>query len=269
MFHIITSGDCWLQVGDSKPQLLRQGALALVPHGRGHTISSCDSAAVVDLFDIPVTRLSERYELLNYGEGGDLTELTCGVVSFDHAAGAQLVKQLPDLIVVDSWAQESDSWLHSTLRFIASEARSPKPGGDTILTHLADILVIQALRSWIETAPEANQGWLAALKDKQIGKALTMMHQHPERDWSVDSLASAVGMSRSGFSARFTKMVGDSAKSYLTHWRMQLARARLRQDDIPLAVLAEELGYQSEAAFAKAFKRVVGIAPGSLRGAVS
>jgi len=265
MFHVITSGHCWLEVEGEQPRLLQQGSLALVPHGNGHSIRSHPTADAEPLFDIPVEQVSERYEIMRYGGGGDLTQLTCGVVRFDHVAGQKLIAQLPKVLQIDTWEDEDGSWLQSTLRFIAREARELRPGGETVITHLADILIIQAIRSWIDSAPEADQGWLAALRDDQVGKALAAIHREPDKDWTVASLAKEVGMSRSGFSARFTNLVGESAKRYLTQWRMQLARTQLQQSSDSLSVLAERLGYQSEAAFSRAFKRVFGVPPGSVR----
>ncbi|MCZ6669299.1 MAG: AraC family transcriptional regulator [Gammaproteobacteria bacterium] len=269
MFHVITSGHCWLEVEGEQPRLLQQGSLALVPHGNGHSIRSHPTADAEPLFDIPVEQVSERYEIMRYGGGGDLTQLTCGVVRFDHVAGQQLIAQLPKVLQIDTWEDEDGSWLQSTLRFIAREARELRPGGETVITHLADILIIQAIRSWIDSAPEADQGWLAALRDDQVGKALAAIHREPDKDWTVASLAKEVGMSRSGFSARFTNLVGQSAKRYLTQWRMQLARTQLQQSSDSLSVLAERLGYQSEAAFSRAFKRVFGVPPGSVRHAAT
>ncbi len=269
MFHVITSGHCWLEVEGEQPRLLQQGSLALVPHGNGHSIRSHPTADAEPLFDIPVEQVSERYEIMRYGGGGDLTQLTCGVVRFDHVAGQQLIAQLPNVLQIDTWEDEDGSWLQSTLRFIAREARELRPGGETVITHLADILIIQAIRSWIDSAPEADQGWLAALRDEQVGKALAAIHREPDKDWTVASLAKEVGMSRSGFSARFTNLVGESAKRYLTQWRMQLARTQLQQSSDSLLVLAERLGYQSEAAFSRAFKRVFGVPPGSVRHAAT
>ena len=161
----------------------------------------------------------------------------------DRQRGEQLIAQLPKVLQIDAWDEEDDSWLQSTLRFIAREARELRPGGETVITHLADILIIQALRTWIDSAPEARQGWIAALRDKHVGRALAAIHRAPEKNWSVESLAREVGMSRSGFSARFTQLVGESAKRYLTQWRMQLARAQLQETSDPLMVLADRLGY--------------------------
>lgn len=272
MFHVVTAGHCWLEIPGEEPRLLQQGSLTLVPHGLGHTIRSHPTADITPLFDIPVEKVSDRYEVMRFGgdrgagsHNGEVTHLTCGVVSFDHVVGQQLIAQLPKILQIDTWRDEEDSWLQSTLRFIAVEAKALRPGGETVITHLADILIIQAIRTWIDTAPEANQGWLAALRDKQVGRALAAIHRQPEKDWTVDSLAKEVGMSRSGFSARFTHLVGESAKHYLTHWRMQLARAQLRGTKDTLTILADRFGYQSEAAFCRAFKRVFGVSPGSIR----
>ncbi|MCU7804096.1 MAG: AraC family transcriptional regulator [Candidatus Thiodiazotropha sp. (ex Lucinoma borealis)] len=265
MFHVVTAGHCWLEVEGEEPHLLQQGSLALVPHGNGHCIRSKPTDETLPLFDIPVERVSDRYEIMRHGGDGELTHLTCGVVRFDHVAGQQLIALLPKVLQIDTWADEEGSWLQSTLRFIAREARELRPGGETVITHLADILIIQAIRSWLDSAPDANRGWLAALRDKYVGKALAAIHREPEKDWTVASLAKEVGMSRSGFSARFTDLVGDSAMRYLTQWRMQLARAQLLETSDSLSVLANRLGYQSEAAFCRAFKRVFGVSPGSIR----
>lgn len=262
MFHIITSGTCWLQVPGHEPVELRQGCLALVPHGQGHTVFSRPDAEVKPLFDMPVEKISDRYEVLRCGGGGELTQVTCGVVLIEHAAADRLVAQLPELLVLDGWDSIGDGWLQSTLQFIAREANDQRLGGETILTHLADILVIQAIRNWLETAPEARQGWLAALRDCHIGQALLAIHRSPGEAWTVESLARKVGISRSGFSARFSKLVGDSVKSYLTQWRMQVARKRLQQENVAIGQLADDLGYGSEAAFSRAFKRVYGYSPG-------
>jgi AraC-like DNA-binding protein len=265
MFHIVTEGHCWLEVEGEAPRLLQQGSLTLVPHGNGHCIRSGPEESAVPLFEIPVERVSDRYEIMRHGGAGELTHLTCGVVRFDHVAGRQLVTLLPGVLQVDSMADDQDGWLQSTLRFIAREAKELRPGGETVITHLADILIIQAIRSWIDSASGQDRGWLAALRDAHIGTALAAIHRSPEKDWNVALLAKEVGMSRSGFSARFTELVGESAMRYITGWRMQLARAQLQETSDSLAVIADRLGYQSEAAFCRAFKREFGVSPGSVR----
>lgn len=265
MFHVVTAGRCWLEVEGAEPRILQQGSLALVPHGAGHCLRSDPQAKAEPLFDIPVERVSERYEIMHHGGGGDFTRIICVVVRFDHAAAQHLIALLPSLLQIDAWDDDENSWLQSTLRFISREAKELRPGGETVITRLADILVIQMIRSWVDSAPESDRGWLAALRDEQVGRALTSIHREPEREWTVASLAKDAGMSRSAFSARFTELVGESAMRYLTRWRMQLARTHLRETSESISVLSGRLGYQSEAAFCRAFKRVFGVPPGSVR----
>lgn len=264
MFHIITAGQCWLSVAGEPTRLLKQGSLVLVPHGLGHVISSDPSLSPTPLFESGVIQVSERYETLNITGDGDITELTCGIMGFDQFAGKQLMQQLPPMLIVEPGQYNQQDWLNSTLQFIGQEARQLKPGGETIITHLGDILVIQLIRHWMEHSPQASEGWIGALRDKHIGIALRAIHHQPEKKWTVDSLAQECGMSRSGFSAHFKQLLGDSVKSYLTQWRMNLAYQRLKQQHEPLINLAQELGYESEAAFSRAFKRIMGVSPGKV-----
>src|SRR5262245_32119166 len=155
--------------------------------------------------------------------------------------------------------------MQGTLRLMAAEARELRPGGEAVITRLADVLVVQAIRVWLETDPAARTGWLGALQDKQVGRALTLIHRHPARAWTVSSLARELAMSRSAFAARFTELVGEPVMTYVSRWRMQVAVGLLRDENATVAALAHRLGYRSEAAFARAFKRIVGVPPGSLR----
>ncbi|GGV20611.1 AraC family transcriptional regulator [Actinomadura cremea] len=261
---VVTAGHCWLDVDGTEPRLLQAGGLTLLPHGMPHRFRSDPHTATEALFDIPVEQISERYEIMRHGGGGEVTQVTYGAVRFDHVAGNRLVAQLPSVVQLDAWDDDA-GWLHSTLRLISKEAQALRPGGETVLTRLADILVIQAIRSWLDAAPEARQGWLAALRDGQVGRALTAIHRAPEREWTLVSLAREAGMSRSAFAARFTDLVGEPAMRYLTQWRMQLARTHLQQTQEPLTAVARRFGYHSEAAFCRAFKRTFGVSPGSVR----
>jgi AraC-like DNA-binding protein len=265
MFHVVTAGECWLEVDGAKSRLLRPGDLALVPHGEGHRLVSEIGAPAAGLFDLPRELLSERYEVLRHGGGGTPTTLICGAVRFDHPAAQHLVKLLPRMISIDAWSSPEMEWIQSTLRFIAAEARELRAGGETVITRLADILVIQAIRSWIASDPKAQTGWLGALRDKQIGRAVAAIHGDPGHNWTVASLASKVGMSRSAFSARFTELVGEPAMRYAVRWQMNTALMWLKSDDVTLADVADRLGYESEAAFSRAFKRFIGVSPGAAR----
>ncbi|MFE6286066.1 AraC family transcriptional regulator [Streptomyces sp. NPDC057877] len=264
-FQVVTAGRCWLETDAAEPYLLQQGSLTLIPHGTPHRLRSSPQAATEPLFQIPVEQISDRYEIMRHGGGGEVTQITYGVVRFDHVAAHRLLAQLPPVLHIETWDEDVSGWLHSTLRLIAREARALRPGGETVITRLADVLVIQAIRSWLDSAPEARQGWLAALRDEHIGRALASIHRAPEREWSVSSLAGEAGMSRSAFSARFTELVGEPVMRYLTRWRMQLARTHLQQTAEPLPAVARRFGYQSEAAFCRAFRRAFAVSPGSLR----
>ena len=265
MFHVVTSGRCWLEVEGAERRLLQPGDLALVPHGQGHRLVSEPGGPAADLFDLPREERSERYEVLRHGGGGALTSLVCACVRFDHPAARRLVAVLPRTICIEASSLPHLDWIQATLRFMAAEARAMRPGGEAVITRLADILVIQAIRSWIEQDPAARTGWLGALQDKQIGRAISLIHREPAREWTLGSLAAESAMSRSAFAARFTEMVGEPAMHYVARWRMNVALGWLRESDAPLGDVAGRLGYRSEAAFSRAFKRYLGISPGAAR----
>ena len=268
MFHVVTSGQCWLDVDGLDRRVLKPGDLALVPHGEGHRLASEPGVAGARLFNVPREDVSERFEILRQGGGGAGTTLVCGTVRFDHPAARHLVSLLPRRITVDAARLRQAEWIESTLRYMAAEARELRPGGETVMTRLADVLVIEAIRGWIEHDPAAHTGWLGALRDRQVGRALTLIHRDPARAWTLATLASEVAMSRSAFAARFSELVGVPPMQYLARWRMQLALTWLREHDAGLGELAGRLGYQSEAAFSRAFKRVVGVSPGAVRRSV-
>ena len=245
--------------------MLRPGDLVLVPHGRGHVLRSEPGTIAPDVISLE-HEFRNRYAILRHGGGGAATTLICGLVRLDHPAAHHIVPLLPDLIHVEPTGGPHDEWMQSTLRLIAAEAAQVRPGGEAVITRLSDILVIQALRDWIEHAPAAQRGWLGALRDRQIGRAITLIHRDPAREWTVASLAGELAMSRSAFAARFTELVGEPAMQYLTRWRMQMARTWLTEDATTVADVASRLGYRSEAAFSRAFKRTVGASPGTLTG---
>ena len=264
-FHVLTSGRGWLEVDGAPARQLRPGELALVPHGEGHRLRSEASVATPGILDLPREIVSDRYEILRHGQGGEPTGMICGAVTFDHPAAHNLVRLLPRLMHVEALGPLQSEWTQSTLRLMAAEARALRPGGETVITRLADILIIQAIRSWIETDPAAQTGWLGALRDRQIGRAIALIHRDPARDWTVAALADAVAMSRSAFAARFTDLVDEPAMRYVTRWRMQLATTWLTDGTDTVGEVADRLGYASEAAFSRAFKRSVGVSPGAVR----
>lgn len=263
LFHVVTSGECVLVVDGDEPVTVRPGEFVLVPHGEGHEIQNRVGVRTENLFDLPIEHVCERYEVLRHGGGGEATTLICGAVRFDHPAARDLVGLLPKVIHIQTWNTPHAEWMHSTLRLMAAEAGTQQPGGETIVTRLADILVIQAIRTWLVEHPEEQTGWLGALHDERIGPAIVHIHREPTRDWTVASLASVASMSRSAFAVRFRELVGESPVQYLTRWRMHLAGTWLCEQNLPIAECADRLSYRSEAAFSRAFKRVMGVPPGA------
>jgi AraC-like DNA-binding protein len=259
-FHVLSEGRCELEV-EGASWAMGRGDLALAPHGTGHVLRSAPGVAAPNILDLDRERVSDRYELLRAGGGGAPCRMICGAVRFDHPAAQNLVELLPGIVRVEGSLSADVAHMQSTLALIAAETVEPRPGGEAVVTRLADILVIQAIRAWIETDPGARAGWLGALRDERIGRALNLIHAEPERNWTVAALARAVAMSRSAFAARFTELVGVPVLRYLTEWRMRLAQDRMEADGVTVATVAAELGYGSESAFARAFKRVTGTAP--------
>jgi AraC-like DNA-binding protein len=264
-FHVVTAGHCWLSLEGTEDRRLEEGDLTLVPHGGGHILSSEPGIPATRVDALPHYHRNDRYAILRHGGGGGRTSLVCGVVRFDHPAAHHLVAHLPPFIHVEASSSPRMQWLGSTLRLMAAEAKELRPGGETVVTRLSDILVIQAIRAWIEKDPRAQVGWLGALSDPQIGGALLLVHREPSRPWTVASLASEAAMSRSAFAARFTELVGEPVMQYVARFRMHLAKTCLEDEGAGVGEMAARLGYRSEAAFSRAFKRFIGVSPGTVR----
>jgi AraC-like DNA-binding protein len=264
-FHVVTAGRLWLETGDDDTRWIQLGDLALVPHGQGHVLRSEQGAPAPGILDLEREVVSDRYEILRHGEGGAPTSLICGAVRFEHPAAGNLLEILPSTVHIEAARSPRLEWMQSVLRLMASEAAELRPGGEAVITRLGDILVIQAIRAWMESDPAAQRGWLGALQDPQIGRAISLIHRDPARNWTVASLADELPMSRSAFAARFTELVGEPVMSYVARWRMDLAVAALKDEGATVGQLADRLGYRSEAAFSRAFKRVIGVSPGAVR----
>lgn len=245
--------------------MLLPGDLALVPHGEGHRMRSEPGVPTPRIDRLQHDYESDRYAILRYGEGGAESILVCGAVRIERPAAHHLIDLLPRIVHMEPSDGPRSDWVASTVRLLAAEASELRPGGETMITRLSDLLIIQTIRAWIEHDPAARTGWLGALKDRQIGRAISLIHQDPARPWTVAALAGELAMSRSAFAARFTELVDEPAMQYVTRWRMQVARDWLRHDGATVATIAGRLGYQSEAAFSRAFKRVIGVSPGAVR----
>jgi AraC-like DNA-binding protein len=264
-FHVVTAGAALLEVDEEHSRWLRPGDVTLVPHGNGHILRSEPGVRAPGIMELELEHPSDRYEILRHGQGGAPTTLVCGAVRFDHPVARNLVAILPRMISIEGSDGSRAAWMQGVFTLMAAEAREFQAGGEAVITRLADVLVIQAIRAWIETAPAARTGWLGALQDQQIGRALALIHRDPARAWTVGSLARELALSRSVFAARFTQLVNEPTMQYVTRWRMQIAQNALETEAATVAELSGRLGYQSDAAFARAFKRVMGVPPGAVK----
>jgi AraC-like DNA-binding protein len=263
-FHLVAAGHCWLRATSDEWLHLEAGDVALLPRGTGHTLSDEPHGKTRSIDDLPMEEIGERTYLVREGGPGAQTILVCCSVRFSQPALHPLLELMPPALLVRG-AEASDASLGPMLRAIGDEVRSQRVGAATIMTRLADVVIARVVRAWVETQQSETTGWLAAIRDPKIGRALAAIHQRPGHSWSVESLADLARSSRSTFSERFTAVVGVSPARYLARWRMHLAGMWLRNDRLTVAQAAAKLGYDSEASFSRAFKRYVGVPPSALR----
>lgn len=267
-FHVITSGSCTVSVPEVEPVALGPGDLLLVPRGQGHDAWGREPAHLAPVLDLPHEYETDTYAVLKHGGGGAVTSIVCGSVRFDHPAARHLIAALPPLIHIEAAHVGRADWLRATLDLLAEETQSVRPGSDAVVSRLCDVLILQAIRSWIDRDPAARSGWLGAIRHDGIGAAIAAIHHDPGECWSVGSLAAVATMSRSAFAARFTDLVGEPPMQYVTRWRMYAADGLLRRG-ATVAVAGRAVGYESEAAFSRAYARVMGTSAGVTRRAVA
>lgn len=260
-FHFVAEGSCFLRT-DGTTTRLEAGDLVLLPHGLGHELADSRDTPADPVEALPHENIGKSASILRHGGEGDAALLICGGVQFEPHP---LVELLPEVLFVGANDGGAQEWVELTLRIMGGEAATPGPGSETVITRLADILVVGAVRTWIANNAESRDGWLGALRDAQVGRALALMHRSAETPWSVASLATEVNMSRASFAERFAELVGVPPMSYLTQHRMHLASSWIRDDKMTVGKVAQRLGYGSDASFSRAFKRTMGVPPGSLR----
>jgi AraC-like DNA-binding protein len=266
IFHIVASGMCWLEVwGIRQPTQLSAGDLVIVPRGIAHSVRDAPTSQTVDFFDLARSCGVENNRVFRAGGSGAITRMVCGGVKFENGATNPLLALLPPFLHVKGEDGGAAPWLQATMMHLVEELDSDRPGAEAVLTRLADILFIQAVRLYLDQHTIAEAGWVAALRDEQIGQALALLHTNPHLPWTVASLADRVAVSRSAFAARFTRLVDEPPLHYLTRLRLNAAGLRLQSSDDTLRAVATSAGYRSAATFSKAFKRQVGMPPGAYR----
>ncbi len=259
-FAMLSRGNCWLSVeGIAEPIPLTGGDCFLL--AKGTSIVLRDSPRTRPRWSFREIGAKANGNIARCGGGGAPTTIVCGSLSFDPASLKPITQLLPSFILMKA-DQARTLALHTTVQALASEMEEQAPGSEVVASRLAEVLFIQVLRAHIASGPERNKGWLRAIFDPQIGAALSAIHDRVNTPWTVESLAEAAGMSRSAFAARFKELLGQTPLEYVTEWRMQKGIQLLERRDKKLPEVARLVGYESDAAFSKAFKRVVGANPG-------
>lgn len=268
-FHYVHQGRCLVRVeGDPTPVPIEQGDLIIITRGAAHTIFSdqLDEHPIAELDQVIEQSGFTGHGTLVYGEFGrnHETQLVCGHYAFDGRSTHPIIEALPSFIHIRDYEDSSASWLENTLRVIGAEAGRQNLGSDLISQKLSEIVFTQVLRTYLETQGSANPA-LAGYTDKRITRALKAIHSEPRHHWTLESLASTAGMSRTSFATTFTRYLSLSPLAYLTQWRMELARQKLLDTNESLIEIAAHAGYQSESAFSRVFKKHYEVAPATYR----
>jgi AraC family transcriptional regulator, alkane utilization regulator len=266
-FHVVTAGRCLLTVAETgETAWLNAGDFVLLPHAHDHDLRDAPTTPVRYLDgERPPGAVDLPTGETHFGGVGPETAIVCGKFYFRNRETNPLLRSLPNVLVVRGEQGRSVPWLEFTLSALGCESQNARPGAPTVISRLADILFIQALRAYLSEISARDKGWLRVMGDEQIGPALAAVHNNPAHPWTVEGLARVACLSRSAFSARFTLLMGEAPLQYVTRWRVHLAAGLLRDTALPLAEIATRVGYGSEAAFNKVFKRVTGTTPGRYR----
>jgi len=265
-FHVLTEGRCKARLAAGGETLdFAAGDLLMLPRDDTHLLGS-DLRLAPTLADTLV-RPAAGGELMRieHGGGGARTRFVCGFLRCDERLCRPMLESLPRILRVPLGDGPATAWLTSLLHAGTRETAAPRPGGETVLAKLSELVFVEALRRYIELLPEQQKGWLAGLRDRYVGRALAVMHEDPGRDWTVQDLAGRVGLSRSSLAQRFTDFIGQPPMQYLARWRLTIAAQRLRNEITILPRIAADSGYDSEAAFNRAFKRALGTTPAAWR----
>jgi AraC-like DNA-binding protein len=266
-FYVIEHGSGQIKFKNRGQEEIRfaSGDLLLIAGGEEHIIyngTPADPILNSQIFGADEDR-RERHYLRIEGGGDEATIFICGAFFFKYRRANALLAALPPFIHIRR--AEHDRWLRPALEMLSHEAREVAPGAGSVINRLTEIVFVQAIRFWIKTQSGEQTGWLAALKDDQIGRALNLLHQNPAKNWTVAGLAAEVGMSRSPFATRFSRLVGEPPLKYLTKWRLDLAAIYLRTNELNVGEIAEKVGYDAVAAFSKNFRKAFGLSPSEFR----
>lgn len=267
IYHYVIEGELRLRMhdGDNETHLLGSGDAIMLPRNGSHLMGSDLSLPPVFGRDIVQPPKDGGLYTINHGGDGPRTRMVCGYLGCDSADGNPILSTLPGAFTLKVGDTGADEWLRSTFHFAADAVAAGRAGSEITLAKLSELLFVEAVRRYAESLPENQTGWLAGLRDPYVARALALFHRDVARSWTVDDLGREIGLARSALTDRFTRLIGVAPMHYLANWRMQVAAQKLRDTRASLAQVADAVGYDSEAAFSRAFKKAFGAAPATWR----
>jgi AraC-like DNA-binding protein len=265
IYHLVTEGRAHASLRNGPAISLVTGDIVIFPHGDPHMVGNGHASTPADYGKELERIVSQGLKIARAGGGGEITRFVCGYMACDPNVSKVLLGGLPPLIRVAIGNDDSGKWLENSIRFAVDKAAESGVGAEAVRARLSELLFVEALRRYISVLSPGMTGWLAGVRDPEIGTALALLHRDPSRAWTVDDLAKAAGMSRSVLAERFQHYIGEAPIAYLTRWRLQLAAQRLASSSQGVANIAVGVGYRSEAAFNRAFKREFGLPPARFR----
>ena len=266
IYHLLTEGRASARLVDGQRIILEAGDIVIFPHGDAHFLENGPATKSVNMEQELARIFSQGLKLSSLGGGGEITKFVCGFMACEPRLSQVFLNGLPPVFKVSIRNDASGRWLENSIRFSVNEADASRAGGEAVLAKLSEVLFVETLRAYIADLPEGQTGWLAGARDSEVGKTLALMHRNPAHPWTIASLAREAGVSRSVLAERFRHYLNEPPMAYLTRWRLQVGAQMLASTSYSVAQIASEVGYESEAAFNRAFKREFGMPPARFRG---
>jgi AraC-like DNA-binding protein len=265
IYHLLTEGRASIRLQDGERMALKAGDIVMIPHGDAHTLENGPPTRTVDNSEQLAQVLAQGLKLWRLGGGGEISRFVCGFMACEPRLSQVFLSGLPPMFKVSIRDDPSGKWLENSIRFSVDEADASRAGGEAVLAKLSEVLFVETLRAYIAYLPPEQTGWLAGARDSEVGKTLALMHRNPAHPWTIASLAKEAGVSRSVLAERFRHYLNEPPMAYLTRWRLQLGAEMLGSTSYSVAQIAAEVGYESEAAFNRAFKREFAVPPARFR----
>lgn len=265
LYHFLTEGRAYAKLSDGPAEELSAGDIIVFPHGHAHRLGNGSGAKPVDSFETFARNLTQGLRLVRFGGGGEITKFVCGYFACDARLSEVFLSGLPPILKVHVADEPSGEWLAHSIRFSVDETDGTNAGSGLVLSKLSELLFVETLRRYITALPTEQTGWLAGARDPVIGQTLALLHKQPAHPWTISNLARHVGLSRTRLAERFRHFLGEPLMTYLSQWRLKLGAEILQSTDHSIAEVAAAVGYGSEAAFNRAFKREFDSPPAQFR----